>query len=119
MTNLRRGMTITVRLYGTGEKLFLNRCRRQSEEKKEVRDTVINKLRIQQHKDTTKNLAIVARSKNKKKLWPIALVNLPGIPLCIVCVRCLCNFARVLPLYILLSLELRGNGRTFLISRSG
>lgn len=117
MIKLRQGVILLS--VCTGEKLFLTWCRRQSE-KREVRDTVINKLHTQQHKGTTKTLSIVPRSKNKKRtMWPIALIHLPGIPLCIVCVRCLCNFALVLTLYILLSLALRGSGRTFLISRSG
>jgi len=51
-----------------GEVIF-NLVSAPKRKKKEVRETVINKLRTQQHKGTTKDLAIVSRSntKNKKK----------------------------------------------------
>lgn len=66
-----------------------------------------------------RDLTIIPRNENQNGLRPTTLVLLPGMPLCIVCVRCRGIFARALLLYIVLSLALRGSGRTFLISRSG
>lgn len=98
------------------EQVIFNSAQSASKRKKE-RNIVINKLRTLSHSNTEGKE--ICFQKIKIKTINRAYFYIPGMPLCIVCVRCLCNFVRVLPLYIELSLALRGNGRTFLISRSG